>query len=161
MPEVIIEELELNCVFLQYFYNRGLYDTYLALEKETGINLVTYQQEVGFQRGLILEGKFDQAETYLNCLRTSIDVNLPSILFQLKKQEYFELLHKKSSDQDSILNLLNDIEVLTTPENYEFLCNLLAQKNFSSDENQSKWTVQSGRLRCFEKIYNEIQTKNL
>ena len=48
MPEVIIEELELNCVFLQYFYNRGLYDTYLALEKETGINLVTYQQEVGF-----------------------------------------------------------------------------------------------------------------
>lgn len=159
MPEVVIEELELNCIFLQYFYNRGQYDTYLSLEKETGINLVTYQQEVGFQRGQILEGKFDQAETYLNCLRGSLDVNVQLIQFELRKQEYFELLHKKSSDPttlDAILKLLNDIEVLTTPENYECQCNQLAQKNFSNDPLQNKWTQLSGRLKCFEKIYKEV-----
>jgi hypothetical protein len=37
------------------------------------------------------------------------------------------------------------------------MLNLLALKNFSNDPLLNKWTLLSGRLKCFEKIYSEIK----
>lgn len=39
MIDVLIEEQELNLIFLDYFYKRGFYDTYLTLEKESSVRI--------------------------------------------------------------------------------------------------------------------------
>lgn len=69
MVNYSISHSEIILVVLGYLNEQGLTTSMLELEKETGIQLVKYSNEVEFFRDLVLNGHFAEAENFLEPLR--------------------------------------------------------------------------------------------
>ena len=54
-----------------------------------------YSKEIKFFRSLIMDGCFEEAETFLYPLEPKLGDNYLKSLFEIKKQQYFELIDAK------------------------------------------------------------------
>ena len=72
--------------------------TMIAMEEETNVSLYRYGKEIAFLRQLILEGQWENVENFLKPaqIRSKIDFN--TVLFEIRKQKYLELLETQQLD---------------------------------------------------------------
>lgn len=85
---------------------------------------------------------------------------LNQINFQIKKQIYLELLHSNDleSNQNYVVELIKEMESLAPSKDEHFeLCNLLNYTRLSSHPDYREWTVQMGRINCFNLIKEMLQ----
>ncbi|CAD8182857.1 unnamed protein product [Paramecium octaurelia] len=147
--------LQMVLVFLR---DQKLFKSLLHLELETQISIDTYTRELQFLRQQILDGNFIGAEQYLQPLKTRLNDQFSFVLLELKKQQYFELINAKP-DVEILITLLRQIEQLASPEVYKNLCYFLTLSCIRDHPEFSDWSVEKGRLDCFEGIASVL--KNL
>lgn len=130
----------------------------LSLEEESSICLFKYGKEIGFIRQLILDGNWDDLENFFDSaqLRDKIDYN--QIAFQIGRQKYLELLESQQLDKNYVVEALKSMESICTKEAYNGLCYLLTLKQLNDHPDFAQWTVQRGRMECFEAVKNILQS---
>lgn len=128
----------------------------LYLEEETGITLFKYGKEINFIRQLVLEGCWDDLDNFFDIsqLRGKIDYN--QIAFLVGKQKYLELLDSHQLDKNYVVDALKSLESICTKETYNGLCYLLTLKQLTDHPDFMQWTVQRGRMDCFEAVKNVL-----
>ena len=134
---------------------QNLCKSLIALEEETGLSLYRYSKELGFLRQLILEGLWDDVENFLELSQIrDKQPDYGQLLFQIGKQRYLELLAgQQLDDQNYLLAVLKNLEQLCqSKEQYNGLCYLLTLKSLQEHPDYQGWTVQRGRMDCFEAV---------
>lgn len=131
-----------------------MFKAFQALEEESSTCLYRYSKELSFLRSLILEGQWDDVENFLEMtqIREKIDTN--QIAFVIGRQRYLELLvTHQLDDQNYLLAVLKNLEELChTKDQYNELCYLLSLKSINEHPDYSTWSIQKGRLDCFESL---------
>jgi aryl carrier-like protein len=132
----------------------------LTLEEESEVSLHVYGREVAFVRGLVLAGNWEDLELFFESaphLRDKIDFD--HLAFQIGRQRYLELLDapQQPLDKNFIVDALKSMEGMCSKEAYNGLCYLLTLKQLRDHPDFAQWTVQRGRMECFEAIKVMLQ----
>jgi hypothetical protein len=97
--KISIKKSELILLFMDFLKQENLKKTLVTLESETGLFLNNYVKELFFLRKLILDGKWADAEDFLKPLKDHKSFEYNSSIFEMKKQQFFEM-----TEQDVRLN---------------------------------------------------------
>lgn len=130
---------------------RNMFRSYFALELESQVQVESFSKEMKFFRMLILEGNFDEAEVFLTQFQGKLGDNFYRAIYEMKKQKYFELIEAKP-DIEMLVRILKDIERIVSADVYKNLCFFLTLKNITDHPEYIDWSVQKGRMSCFEAI---------
>jgi hypothetical protein len=79
---------------MDFLKQENLKKTLVTLESETGLFLNNYVKELSFLRQLILDAKWAEAEEFLKPLKDHRHFEYNSSIFELKKQQFFELIEE-------------------------------------------------------------------
>jgi len=84
-----------------FLKQRKMYEAMRAVEVEGKVSLDKYGQELMFLRSMVMDGQWDDVESFLQPLR-SIAHSQPQagfdyerVLFEVRKQNFLELLHNE------------------------------------------------------------------
>ena len=128
----------------------------LSLEEEAGAGLFKYGNEVNFIRQLVLDGLWDDLENFFDISQLRDKLDYSQIAFVVGKQKYLELLDSQQLDKNVVVEALKSLESLCTKEIYNGLCYLLTITQLSDHPDYSQWTIQRGRVECFESVKNIV-----
>ena len=123
----------------------------LALEEESKQQLYEHGKEISFFRHLILDGQWEDAENFLRPLKMRVNFQYDSVIFELRKQKFLELLENQVPDSTYLVSALKEIESMCSKETFHSLCYCLTLSKLNDHPDYQDWTVQKGRLECFEK----------
>ena len=159
--KIMLKSDEIILIILQYLKEHGLVKSMLALESETKLRLSQYGKEISFFRQLIVEGQWEDAENFLNPLKIRQHFNYDRAVFELKKQQFLEDIECCHSDELDIVGLLSrakDLQDKCTKTEFNNLCSYLTLPNLRDHPDFKNWSVEKGRMECFEKILELLKT---
>ena len=93
---------------------QGYIDTLVTFERESGMYLKVYNRQTVFLKQLLVEGKFRQAESFIDCLESRLGEQVTVCKMGIKKQLFLELIQNKVFSPFS--NISDQIE----PPNWSF-----------------------------------------
>lgn len=157
VPNVLVHKL-----ILSYLKANDLSQTFLQFEQETSTSLEEYPQVVRGCRELVLAGKFDQAEEYLQNLQESIgESNVRECLAALRLQKYLEILEGNQNLSPAALHLartsldrLNEVAPSTLAKD---VSSLLGLRSVVDHPSFRDWTILNGRSKAFQIIYSHLE----
>lgn len=88
----------------EYLREQGLISAMLELEEESEVQLIQYSTEISFFRTLLLKGHFEEAENFLEPLRTKKEFNIDSIVFEIRKQNFLEKLSENTLESEELVD---------------------------------------------------------
>ncbi|XP_061376425.1 topless-related protein 1-like [Gastrolobium bilobum] len=146
---------ELVFLALQYFDEKGLSETAHTLQRESGL----YFDMKHFE-DLVLEGKWDDAESYLSAFTRIKDNNHSiKIYFEMRKQKFLEALD--SNDRYKALDiLLKDLQVFAPMDEglFKNMTQLLTIKNIRERKSLSTYQdANSARKKMMDEIKEVIK----
>lgn len=68
------------------------YSSLYELEKESGYKLRSYGKEINFFYEIVMEGKFEDIETFITPLLNRNQASYNKVAFAIRKQEFLEKL---------------------------------------------------------------------
>ena len=148
-------------VMLQYLKERGLIKSMISLEYETNIKLAQYGKEISFFRQLIIDGQWEDAENFLKPLKVRQHFNYNRSLYELKRQQFLEDIECCHSDELDIVGLLaraKEVQDKCTKDEFNTLCAYLTLPNLRDHPDFKNWSVEKGRIGCFENILELLKT---
>lgn len=95
--KISVKKSEIILLFMDFLKQENLKKTLVTLESETGLYLNNYAKELFFLRQLILNGKWIDAEEFLKPLKDHPSFEYNSSIFEIKKQQFFELIEQEVS----------------------------------------------------------------
>eukprot|EP00357_Protocruzia_adherens_P010867 CAMPEP_0115023134 /NCGR_PEP_ID=MMETSP0216-20121206/32147_1 /TAXON_ID=223996 /ORGANISM="Protocruzia adherens, Strain Boccale" /LENGTH=807 /DNA_ID=CAMNT_0002396315 /DNA_START=140 /DNA_END=2566 /DNA_ORIENTATION=- len=148
-----IQHNEVILLMLDYLKQRHLFKSLLTLEEESKTTLHVYGKEVEFFRQLILDGLWTEADNFLKPLGSRSNFEISNVLFEIGKQEFLEKLETQNAetDVDDLVQKLKSLEDKCSKETFNNLCYCLTLQKLSDHPDYASWTVERGRLECFEK----------
>lgn len=121
------------------------------LEKESGVKLRSYGKEVDFFYEIVMEGRYDDIETFITPLLNRNQAVYNQVSFSVKKQEFLEKLENSSDPQlDDLVKLLKEIEKVASSTDFNSLCSILSLNKLTDHQEYANWTMISGRRLCFQ-----------
>ena len=96
MCEAVIDERQLLRVVLNYLSEHKYVESMRCLEKETGVGTDDLNEDLVFFRGLVLDGRWTDADAFLDPLKTHKDFDYTTVRFEMRKQRFLELLHGRA-----------------------------------------------------------------
>lgn len=145
--KVILKKLE----SMKYF--SSLYE----LEKESKVKLRSYGKEIDFFYEIIMEGRYEDIETFITPLITRNQASYNKVAFAVRKQEFLEKLENSSDPQlDDLVLLLKEIEKVGTQGEFNSLCGVLSLNKLTDNAEYADWTIASGRRGCFQECLKSL-----
>ena len=130
---------------MQYF--SSMYE----LERESGVKLRSYGKEVDFFYEIIMEGRYEDLDTFISPLLSRSQSTYNKVAFLARKQEFLEKLENSSDPQlDDLVKLLKGIEKVASSAEFSHLCSVLSHSKLADHQDFSSWTMISGRRSCFQ-----------
>ena len=127
------------------------YSSLYELEKESGYKLRSYGKEIDFFYEIVMEGRFEDIETFITPLLNRNQASYNKVAFAIRKQEFLEKLESSSDPQlDDLVVLLKEIEKICSPSDFTSFCSVLSLNKVNEHPDYSDWTVASGRRSCFQ-----------
>lgn len=131
-----------------------------SLEISTQIYLEEYIPEIQHLRELVLAGDFEEVEGFLESISDSLGAEtLKELKAELKTQEYLEALHSQDLSQGNltkIKTLLAELQQVASRQAFSEANRLLGLRSLADHEKFRGWTLITGRLECFSKIYKHL-----
>ena len=150
MVKLELAHKEVLLIMLDYLREHNLLSTMLALEKDTGLCLFKYSNEINVLRQMILDGNWPQVENLLKAVAVKgTKFELRRAMFQIKRQIYLEMLSASQLDKDSLQWVVNDLQPYCDEETFHSLCMILSLPKLTDNPQYRDWTVSKGRLSCF------------
>lgn len=155
--EVILEDGHIVTLVLEYLHSRKLFDSALALERETGVLLASDESmpdHSKYLRKLCLHGEWENVLFYLEPFTELDEESTKRLNFLVLRQKYVEILHfitvnKNCSPEskESLMRLMADIRPLCSEEELLEIRNLTITTK--SDNINS---IAVSRFECFQDI---------
>jgi WD40 repeat protein len=121
------------------------------LERESGVKLRSYGKEIDFFYEIVMEGRFEDIETFISPLLSRNQSIYNKVAFAVRKQEFLEKLENSSDPQlEELVKLLKDIEKVASPNEFSSLCTVLSLNKLTDHQDFTSWTSISGRRSCFQ-----------
>ena len=74
---------------------QGYIDTLVTFERESGIYLKIYSRQMIFLKQLLIEGKFKQSESFLDCFEARLGSKTQMCKMVIRKQYFLELIQNR------------------------------------------------------------------
>lgn len=155
--EVDLEDRHIVTLVLEYLHSRKLFDSALALERETGILLATDEsmpEHSKYLRNLCLNGEWENVLFYLEPFTELDEASTRRLNFLVLRQKYVEILHfitvnKNCSPEhkDSLMKLMADIRPLSSEDELQQMRSLTISKKY-----QSMNSIAVSRFECFQDV---------
>jgi hypothetical protein len=152
MVKLELAHRDVILAILDYCQEMGLVSTMLTLEQETDISLFKYSQEIQFLRQLVLEGNWAQVENLLKAISRKGKFDINRGIFCIKKQTYLELLAGPAIDRSNLQYVVQELQPYCDEEVFHQLCMLLTLPRLCDHSLYAEWTIEKGRLACFQQI---------
>ena len=86
-----------------------------------------------------------------------------NILYLIKKTEFQELVsikvnYKIQPNVDALIKISKEIQDLTSNQNFKQLMYLLSFEKITDHPLLTNWTVEIGRIQCFDEIRIHLET---
>ena len=138
---------------LDFLREHNMLASMLALEREAGLSLLKYSNEITFLRKLILEGAWPQIESLLKAVGAKgNNFDLKKAMFHIKRQIYLEMLAGSSLDKEALQWVVQDLQPFCDEETFTSLCMVLSLPKLTDAPQFADWTVSKGRLSAFQSI---------
>lgn len=155
--DIQVKDSDIVSLILEYLHSRQLFESALALEKETGLKTKHQEslpEDILFLRQLTLAGKWDTLLSYLEPFTHLDDFNSNGMYYTVLKQQYYEALQQNVSgdgpnnakEQGKLRLLLNSVRPYCNKKEFNELC-----QNRSQTEKHN-WSVASSRMTCFNDL---------
>eukprot|EP00698_Gefionella_okellyi_P010888 TRINITY_DN2854_c4_g1_i1.p1 TRINITY_DN2854_c4_g1~~TRINITY_DN2854_c4_g1_i1.p1 ORF type:complete len:616 (-),score=112.88 TRINITY_DN2854_c4_g1_i1:76-1923(-) len=157
---VPIDRQEVVCLILDFLKNHGYAQSQRALEAESGTKLEINGREVDFVQELVLDGLWEEVESFLAPLQTTERFDSSTVLFEIRKQAYLELIHSQQLSQ-AVLYLVDKLKLVeaSAPRGeFEKLCYVLTLSRLSSHPDYRRWTPAVGRAACWAAVKPYLET---
>jgi len=157
--EVIVKENDIIDIILDYLHQYGYFKAMRALEEESGRILNHFGKDVMFFRSLVLDGKWEDVESFIQPLE-GLSSRYNEVLFQLWRQRFLEMLDvsNEQSDLTQVTELLKSMEHLCPQESFHSLCYCLTLPSIQNHPDFTKWTVFGGRMNCFNTVVECLES---
>ncbi|OMJ91689.1 hypothetical protein SteCoe_5717 [Stentor coeruleus] len=137
------------------------YSSFYELERESGVKLRSYGKEIDFFYEIVMEGRYDEIQTFITPLLNRSQSVYNKVAFLVKRQEFLEKLESSSDPQlDDLVKILKDIEKVSNPNDFNTLCSILSLNKLTDHQEYTDWTLISGRrlsfqdcVKCLSEIY--------
>lgn len=112
---------------LKTLESKMLFNSLYELEKESGIKLRSYGKEIDFFYEIVMEGRFDDINTFITPLANRNENSYHKVSFAVKRQEFLEKLENSSDPQlDELIALIKEIEKICSQTEFNNLCTVLS-----------------------------------
>ncbi|CAN0304983.1 unnamed protein product, partial [Laminaria digitata] len=137
----------------EHLQRRGHISAMRALETEAGVETEDLGEDASFLRALVLDGRWEDAITLIEPLRPGTAVH-DRACFELRKQEFLELLEDKASGDNAstLVKALHRLEPGSSRKEFNDLCYCLTLPGVRKHPDYVSWTPHLGRLWCFEAL---------
>ena len=126
------------------------FSSFYELEKESGIKLRSFGKEIDFFYEIVMEGRYEDIETFITPLLNRNQTSYNNIAFMIRKQEFLEKLENSTDPQlDELVVVLKEIEKTCPSEDFSNFCSVLSLNKVTEHADYVDWTVASGRRNCF------------
>jgi WD40 repeat protein len=138
-------------VVLDFLHSQQYFKALLALEQESGERLRSYGKELDFFYDLISEGRFDDAERFIQPLCNRYKEKHSQIVFQIRKAKFLEQIEASTNPNvEELVTLLRDLENLAPREELSKLFYCLNLSKLQDSPEFRDWNQWKGRATCFE-----------
>ena len=142
---------------LGFLDNHKFYKAKVALEQESKVKLHSYGKELDFFYDLLMDGRFEDAEQFIQPLKSRSETNYKNVLYQLRKQNFLEMLESSNTPElDHLVTNLKSIEDLATKEDFNTLCYCLSLNKITDHPDYKDWCIWSGRMKCFQNCLDNL-----
>jgi len=145
-------------VILNFLHTHSFHQSLLALEQESGVHLHVYGKELDFFYDLVCQGRFDDAEKFIEPLKKRSAGSFKHVLYCLRQQKFLETVENEASpDVNELSQQLQELEEVGTKEQIMVLCAVLQLNKITEHADFEGWTVWSGRLNCFNDCLKSLK----
>ena len=86
--QVVVDESELVRILANFLEERGYVESMRCVEKETGVVSEIFDEDLGYFRSLLLDGRWDDALSFVDVFEEQSDYDRRLIRFNIKKQQF-------------------------------------------------------------------------
>ena len=162
MPRTVnIPNHMINLMILDFLKHGGYQDTFITFERESRVCLEDIPAQIVNFRHKMLSGDFENVEEHLMMISESLgEEGMNQCILEIRSQQYLELLSTNQTAPDSLLkvrSVLMDIQKRAHRDYFMEYNRLLGLKAVQDNPKFREWTVLSGRLDCFNRVYVLIE----
>lgn len=156
MAKVLSEEAVREV--LTFLHTHAFHQSLLALEQESGVHLHVYGKELDFFYDLVSQGRFEDAEKFIEPLKKRSSESFKQVLYCLRQQRFLETIeHEGNPDVNQLCQMLQEIEEVASKEQVMVLCAILQLNKITEHSDFEEWTVWAGRLNCFNSCLKSLK----
>eukprot|EP00939_MAST-03C_sp_MAST-3C-sp1_P002089 g2089.t1 len=166
--QVVVDESELVRLMANFLEERGYVESMRCIERETGVVSEIFDEDLGYFRSLLLDGRWDDALSFVDVFEEQSDYDQKLIRFNIKKQQFLELVHAGQQQNIGIgstvssavvefVKELQQLRELCGKEEFNALWQILTLECVADHPDLKGWTPHRGRLWCFRRIRSSIE----
>jgi WD40 repeat protein len=134
------------------------YQSLITLEQESGVRLRTYGKELDFFYDLVCQGRFADAEKFLEPLKKRSAAAYNQLFFSLRQQKFLETIENDANpDVNELSFQLQAIEGVASKQQVMTLCAVLQLNHISEHHEFHGWSVWKGRAQCFDNCLKSLK----
>mmetsp|Transcript_12878 Transcript_12878/g.18816 ORF Transcript_12878/g.18816 Transcript_12878/m.18816 type:complete len:657 (+) Transcript_12878:11-1981(+) len=157
MAKLSLNENETVRLLLQYLESMEYYRALVSLEKDSNVRLRSYGREIDFFYDLIMDGRFEDAEKFINPLKSRSEDSHNKVVYLLRKERFLEALETSNDPKlDDLIGWLKEIESVAIREDYNNLCYCLSLNKITDSPEYKDWSLWGGRMGTFKKCLDYL-----
>lgn len=142
---------------LQYLESQKYFSSLVALEKDSQIKLRNYGTELDFFYDLLMDGRFEDTEKFIEPLQNTAIECYSQVLSYIKKQRFLEALEfPADSKLENLAVWLKELEKISDKEDFNALCYCMSLDHIQDHPEYSDWTIWKGRAYCFQLCHAKL-----
>ncbi|XP_039270306.2 WD repeat-containing protein 47-like [Styela clava] len=158
--QIIIHDSDVVSMILEYLHSRQLYESAIALERETGVFPAadgSMPENLQYLRRLSLDGEWDNVLFYLEPFTELGEFSTDTLNYLVLRQKYIEILHGMSAnktcsakEKENLIKILKEIQPYCTAEELNQL------KALDKSLFNESGSISASRFRCFKNILDVL-----
>eukprot|EP00284_Hemiselmis_tepida_P007896 CAMPEP_0174916706 /NCGR_PEP_ID=MMETSP1355-20121228/1990_1 /TAXON_ID=464990 /ORGANISM="Hemiselmis tepida, Strain CCMP443" /LENGTH=217 /DNA_ID=CAMNT_0016161735 /DNA_START=15 /DNA_END=664 /DNA_ORIENTATION=- len=149
-----IDDGDVLILIMDYLKRKQLMSTMCTLEEETGVQAQEEIEELKTLKELVLKGKWEEAESFLQMVEPTAKQQYDQALFVLRKQMFMELLDEgdKRPELGELVQVLKGLEELCDKAEFKELCFFLTLTDIRQQPEFKHWTATGGRYAAYDSM---------
>eukprot|EP00282_Hemiselmis_andersenii_P034922 CAMPEP_0169458598 /NCGR_PEP_ID=MMETSP1042-20121227/17519_1 /TAXON_ID=464988 /ORGANISM="Hemiselmis andersenii, Strain CCMP1180" /LENGTH=189 /DNA_ID=CAMNT_0009570993 /DNA_START=65 /DNA_END=631 /DNA_ORIENTATION=- len=147
-----LDDGDVLILIMDYLKRKQLMGTMCTLEEEAGIQSQEEIEELKTLKDLVLKGKWEEAESFLQVVEPAAKEQHNQALFVLRKQMFMELLDEgeKRPELGELVQVLKGLEELCDKAEFKELCFFLTLTDIRQQPELKHWTATGGRYTAYD-----------
>lgn len=142
MEKVSLNKEDIIKLMLQFLESAEYFQALIALERESNLKLRNYGKEIDFYYDLIMDGRFEDAENFIEPVESSNKTSYNSLMYSIRKQKFLEALESSANPElENLVIWLKDLEAIADRDDFNNLCYCLSLNKITDHPDYSDWSV--------------------